>query len=417
MPRKRNQVTEDSSRLKQIEAGVAGTKPEIAIRMLRLLEEDPDRTLGEVASLMNCSERTVHRWWKLYIDGGIDALLTVTPAGGKRPTRLPAHALQAFRTRAQQGFSELKEAQQWLVQEYGVSYSLARISEILKKERSGTPQSSAVQNQPVPAESSTPTDALPPEAAILRFINKMPLTSDITEWILAFRDALCELLDGVDRVSVGINTFFLVGPPTLAIDRIGTRLIREIPVDNAEQSPWAVMEYDSSGPPCQQLVQVYSQRYKTEARYHPPYPIEYFSEDRRYIGSIVLWANREGSPIPEHTVDLILQLRPFITFALTDAVARHECNNPVHHPFREALINMSAEAGLTGQESRIILLRLLGKSYKSIAEIVHISIGTVKKHFSSIHRKTGTGCQAELFAKYFTGHSILHRGDNLSELA
>ena len=413
MPRKRTQVAEDPSELKQIQTSVAGTGREQAIRMLRLLEEDPERTLGEVASLLNCSERTVHRWWKLYVDGGIAALLAPAALGGKRPMRISPSALAAFRNRARQGFSELKEAQTWLVREYGISYSLSRISALLKESHQGASPVPDVQNPSIPDPPPEPAASLTTEAALLRFINKLPLSSDITEWILAFRDALCELLEGVDRVSVGVNTFFLVGStPIIKTDQVGTRLVRQIPESPKKHSAWAVMQFDSTGPPCRQLVEMYCKVYPDQAAMQTPYPSEYYCINGNYIGSIILWVNVNGPPIPARTLALISRLRPFFVFALTDAVARYECDNPVHAPFKDALIAMSAEAGLSPQESKVILLRLLGKSYKSIAEITHVSVGTIKKHFSSIHRKTQTGCQAELFAKYFTGHSILDEKNN-----
>lgn len=76
MPRKRSQVREDALQLKQFEAGIAGTRNVQAIRMLRLLEEEPDRTLSECAAMLNRPERTVRRWWKLYLEEGVEALLS-----------------------------------------------------------------------------------------------------------------------------------------------------------------------------------------------------------------------------------------------------------------------------------------------------------------------------------------------------
>jgi DNA-binding CsgD family transcriptional regulator len=39
-----------------------------------------------------------------------------------------------------------------------------------------------------------------------------------------------------------------------------------------------------------------------------------------------------------------------------------------------------------------------------MADVMSVTVDTVKKHFKAIHRKTGTRGQAELFAKYFTAN-------------
>jgi hypothetical protein len=85
MPRKRSHVREDALRLKEFEAAVTETRHAQAIRMLRLLEEEPDRTLSECAAMLNRPERTVRRWWKTYQEDGIEALLQRSPAVHRRP--------------------------------------------------------------------------------------------------------------------------------------------------------------------------------------------------------------------------------------------------------------------------------------------------------------------------------------------
>lgn len=137
MPRKRNQVNETASELREIETRTIGTRQEPAIRMLRFLEEDPDITLGDVASMLNRPDRTVRRWWRLYTDHGIEALVHPGTSGGRQAGRLAPEALAEFRARAsQEGFPELKDAQRWLAQEFGVEYSLPWVSQLLRSDSS-----------------------------------------------------------------------------------------------------------------------------------------------------------------------------------------------------------------------------------------------------------------------------------------
>jgi DNA-binding CsgD family transcriptional regulator len=44
----------------------------------------------------------------------------------------------------------------------------------------------------------------------------------------------------------------------------------------------------------------------------------------------------------------------------------------------------------------------MGYSYDEMARLLAISTKTVKKHVNTIHRKTGTRRQRELFARYLS---------------
>jgi DNA-binding CsgD family transcriptional regulator len=77
-------------------------------------------------------------------------------------------------------------------------------------------------------------------------------------------------------------------------------------------------------------------------------------------------------------------------------------NKPSEQIFQEGLQRMIHEAELSAQEQRIVIYHLLGYSYDEMADLLTISIKTVKKHISTIHYKTGTHRQRELFARYFS---------------
>jgi DNA-binding CsgD family transcriptional regulator len=135
---------------------------------------------------------------------------------------------------------------------------------------------------------------------------------------------------------------------------------------------------------------------------HPPHCVDYFYGGHAYLGTIIFWRERSKEPISQETLEFIADLEPFLIFALSDLVARNERARPIDGVFNEALTLLNQEAGLTTQEQRVIVLQLLGHSYKEMADILFVSIDTVKKHFKNIHQKTNTKGQAELFAKYFT---------------
>jgi transposase-like protein len=52
----------------------SGSQCEPRLHMLSLPRDNPTLTIQELAAQMECSERTVRRWWKTYQQGGLQAL-------------------------------------------------------------------------------------------------------------------------------------------------------------------------------------------------------------------------------------------------------------------------------------------------------------------------------------------------------
>lgn len=132
MPRKRlDQITEPLETLLSLEETYLGKAQETRIRMLRLLKEYPSMPLSEVGSLVGCSERSVHRWLKMYYQEGIDALLQIT---GEEPrARVNKEVLEELRQQLRSGnMASLNEVQGWLKSSYGVEYSLKGVANLLQ---------------------------------------------------------------------------------------------------------------------------------------------------------------------------------------------------------------------------------------------------------------------------------------------
>src|SRR5688500_12725410 len=88
MARSKSAVGETLEILRNLEDSYKGAPQELRVRMLRLLRENPMYTLTEVSRLINCSERSVQRWWETYNKLGIEAVLAIKKRGRKRGNRL-----------------------------------------------------------------------------------------------------------------------------------------------------------------------------------------------------------------------------------------------------------------------------------------------------------------------------------------
>ena len=77
------------------------------------------RSMRQAMVLKNKHTNTGVNWWKLYQEGGLDALLT--PFEAHRSS--PLDELEEFWERLEnEGFSQIKEAQHWLQTHFGLRY-------------------------------------------------------------------------------------------------------------------------------------------------------------------------------------------------------------------------------------------------------------------------------------------------------
>ena len=151
------------------------------------------------------------------------------------------------------------------------------------------------------------------------------------------------------------------------------------------------------------------------ADYHPPESFDFFLELGKrtrhtsdnvdsYIGSILLFSRLDGPELPREAADLVERLRPFFTYVFSDYSARIDSRDSGGDGRMYQFIErVAADAGLSPQEHRVLMLGFLGHPYKDMAEILHVSVNTVQSHISSIYRKTGVSKIGEIYARYFAG--------------
>ena len=91
------------------------------LHMLYLLASGQARRRGHVADLLGVERNTIGRWLRLYMQGGLPALLDIYVPAGKAPALTPAQ-LEQLRQRLAQpaGFASYGEIQQWIATTLGV---------------------------------------------------------------------------------------------------------------------------------------------------------------------------------------------------------------------------------------------------------------------------------------------------------
>jgi transposase len=398
MARSKEGVHESLAQIRQLVRDYSGTRMEKRVAMLKMLKEQPKRTFQDVAERLESSERNIQRWWELYRKEGTQGLLKQRQAGGQRPRRLDDRALAALQQKVEtDGIKGLSEVQEWLQEEFGVRYSRSGVWYLMRKTVGAMPRGWVAFHDDDfgnPVKHSTQqyaTSGVPPH--IVRFLNAMPDTGNRVEWIDTFREAIRGLLGDVDRVSIAADfTCDLVSPET------------HRPSNYIQQHPQTahIQIDDAQKSPVERLLDGFRHGGVPFHLYHSPHAYEYYFREQAYVGAIFLWREKEKSPISEKTLKVMEELRPFLTFAISDLVARYQIQKPVGRIFINAVAEMKEEAKLSPQEERVVTLQLIGHSYKDIADKLFVTVDTVKKHFKQVYKKTRTKGQSELFAKYFT---------------
>src|SRR5687767_15053488 len=121
MSRPRAEIRESEEEITEFIRSYRGQPQESRLEMLRLLREEPTRTLADVAAALEKSERSIERWWETYTREGLAALLVIGRGGGRRPRRISAEVLEELRIKLEtDGFPGVDNARVWLEERYGI---------------------------------------------------------------------------------------------------------------------------------------------------------------------------------------------------------------------------------------------------------------------------------------------------------
>ncbi|MBC8144048.1 MAG: helix-turn-helix transcriptional regulator [bacterium] len=337
----RRTVNESAEELLQYEQVYSGQPAEARVRFLRILRTRPDLTFEQAADVAVVQHRSAYRWWNAYRTDGLAGLIRLAVG---RPSK-----------RGSQGKS---------------------------------------------SENAASAHFASRESALIEFLNGMPMQLVLLDGINSLRDRLTTLVPDVDRISIQVNlNCDLERPheyhPNLSILQRADRAERLD--EGMEVRALTKAETQSE----ELLSQMRRGGFPFEL-YREPISIDLLFEGTAVLGALVLWRNVDKSPISEETLAFIERINPFLVYAFSNLVTRHHYTNPGDRVFYSVLGEMAKSAKLTPQEQRIISYRLMGYSYKRIADDIDRSVDVVKKQLASVHRKTGTHGHSELFAKYFS---------------
>lgn len=104
----------------------------IVRRLCALLWLDDGQSQEQVAQLLGVTARMVREWIKLYRKGGLDKVCDLGYRG--RECYLSAEQIEALLEEIKAGrFRSSKQVRKWLQDEFGVTYSLSGVKELLQR--------------------------------------------------------------------------------------------------------------------------------------------------------------------------------------------------------------------------------------------------------------------------------------------
>ena len=390
-------ITESSEELAELLNRPENASYAPRLRMLALLKADPRRTLDAVAAELGISARSIYRWWGLYRKEGLAGLLGNAPSTPPKRRKIGEREMAELKEKLLAGeLDGLRDIQEWLERQYGVHYSLKGISEVLR--RMGVEKRWGSQHN-ISVDEGKRNMRRADINEIAELFNDQPVSQDVRSSIVILKKFLQDAFPEIDRISVAVNVACdLINPVdyspangimySVDIESERVRLgIFSTPNENFRNVEYQMNECRRLGLPIDD--------------YWPPVVLFYMFNGA-YVGRIFLWRDLLKNEMSHDVLDEIERLRSIITYIMTDIVLRYNYANPSERMFYEGFHRLVDESGISVRERRILQCRLVGFSYKEIADMVSISEDSVKKAIRSIHRKTNTRGHVELVAKYFT---------------
>lgn len=363
--------------------------------LLHRLLIQPEITVANLAKLLGRSERTVSGYLRTIRMEGWERFVK-SPARRRRIADSDVERLRAMIRSGEIG--SVREAREWARERLNADYTISGMRELLGREfpvgRRLKEKGEGLQSRRVMS------DLEMMERRLVEFLNLLPISLTAKEWIIAFKAALQVLIPHAGRIAVSLNT----SSGLKEGEEEGTAGIRFIETQNIGNETLSHKTHLSST----------DLRYSTTVEgilnamhaggidfqeYYEPVIREISLSHSVYLGTIILLYPRTGDDLTESGAAILDRLRPFLSFILSDGIARQHVGSPERRSFQESVDDFAMMSGLTRREKEIFVLHLLGETYDDISRALSLAQATVRNHISSIHRKTGSGSRGDLLTK------------------
>lgn len=354
-------------------------------RLLKLLATRPEMRIAELAEGINRSPSTVCHYLAILRSEGLEGFF----GGRPHARRLTLHQREILFSQIRAGdFGSLIEIRDWVEERFGVAYTIPGVRKLVREEIEYV-RRIVTGSKHVPAPESDRFRKL------VTFLNALPVSTDGAIWIDTFRSAFYHLYPSLACAVILLNRSSTidrgsrenVGVSHLDIrhDRPGRRWEEKRTVDHRHDDILA------------KVLQSMAADGRDPASYYPPVDFLARIVEKDWVGRILLFFPVSGPDPHDGVMAELESIRPFLTFCLSDGVIRHQLGTPQHQGFQRAVDRLGSRFRLTIREREVLVHYISGSTIDDISDDLHIAVATVRNHIYSIHRKTKTRYQRELF--------------------
>ena len=114
----------------------------------------------------------------------------------------------------------------------------------------------------------------------------------------------------------------------------------------------------------------------------------------------MLWRLKTAPPITEHSLELLHELRPFITYRLYDCITRMVRDERIERFIEPLAESIGTRVALVPQQQEIFALVASGMSIGAIAARMGMTPALVRRHLEGIYRTTGALDVGEIVRRF-----------------
>lgn len=365
----------------------------VRAEFLRLMVREPEITAVEIAERINRSPSTVRKYLVILRRDGLSGLFGPAPRGRKLTFQELELVLAEVSGGAFRGYGEIVR---WIRERFGVSYSIPGIRHLIGETSRLDRRIIFISDSTSERSSSDPTSLTAPEQSsrFTTFLNMLPVASEAESWVRSMQDAFCHLFPELASIVILLNrsaSFDGEGRPNVGMS------VLDFKNDEDSERPSERRIVDRrKGDIVAAIVAQMKRMGKNPDLYYPP--IDFLAQmvEGDWVGRILLFFPRSSADPRAEVEGWLERMRPFLTFCLSDGVARSNASTPQQRQFQTALDRLTTRYSLTRREREVTVLYLDGSSVEEIADDLNITVSTVNNHINNVRTKTSTRYQREL---------------------
>lgn len=128
-----SQIKETADELKRLENKEENPRRRKRLQLLRILKSGLTAYLTEACQMVGYSDKHGRQIWQKYLTNGLEAAVKINYSRQKRGKLTYEQEAQVNQVAAERGFDSQTEAQQFIVEQFGVRLAISNVGKLFKR--------------------------------------------------------------------------------------------------------------------------------------------------------------------------------------------------------------------------------------------------------------------------------------------